>query len=134
MAPIGRRILVIDDDPAIRAFFLDLLREEGHRVETADTVAVARALAVIQRPDLVISDVSVWECAPNALPQVLAHDSQFRGLPLILCTALAPATIDELQSLLPANLYVLAKPFEIDDLLDRIADFLNPLEPTSFCE
>ncbi len=51
------RILVVDDDPSVRALVRDLLELEGHVVSAvADGYAALRAVAA-ERPDCVVLDV-----------------------------------------------------------------------------
>ncbi len=52
-----RRILVVDDDPAITALMSDFLVAEGFGVETAATASQAQALIARSVPDCVILDV-----------------------------------------------------------------------------
>lgn len=50
------RVLVVDDDPTLRALFAELLREAGHEVVTAGDGAEAVRLAGQARFDLVLLD------------------------------------------------------------------------------
>jgi PAS domain S-box-containing protein len=58
-APQGglERILVVDDEPALRAFFREVLAEQGYRVQCAKDAAEALALLEESPPDLLLSDV-----------------------------------------------------------------------------
>ena len=51
------RILVVDDDPAIRKIVRDRVRAAGHQVETAEDGQSALKLAAKLEPHLVISDI-----------------------------------------------------------------------------
>jgi two-component system, NtrC family, nitrogen regulation response regulator NtrX len=51
------RILVVDDEPDIRLLIEDILRDEGHSVRGADSVAAARAALAAQTPELMLLDV-----------------------------------------------------------------------------
>jgi DNA-binding response OmpR family regulator len=134
MEPILRRILVLDSDPAITNFLFDLLQEEGHRVDTASTVAAAQSLAATQPPDLLISDVRVWGYAATELPRILARDGHFGNTPVLFCVTLPVAQVDSLRAMLPPHMRILPKPFEIDELLEYVAALLLPNEPQGYCE
>ncbi len=111
------RILVIDDDAAVRTTLVDLLRAAGHQV--ADAEGGAAGLAHLDRDgfDLVLTDLGMpemtgWEVAA-------AIKDRFPSLPIILLTgwgepiesnALATRRIDR----------VLGKPIRLDDLLRTI--------------
>ncbi|MFD1950534.1 nitrogen regulation protein NR(I) [Sphingomonas arantia] len=51
------RILVVDDDAAIRTVVREALRRAGHSVELAPTLAAARARIAAFEPDVLITDV-----------------------------------------------------------------------------
>ena len=68
-------ILVIDDDPDVRAFVVESLVELGHRVREASDGTIGLALFEDQRPDLVVLDfimpgLSGAEVARRILDQV----------------------------------------------------------------
>ena len=54
-------ILVVEDDPAVREGMADLLRDRGHRAETAGTLAAAKTALRDGRFDAVVCDV----CLPD---------------------------------------------------------------------
>ncbi|MDN5923509.1 MAG: sigma-54 dependent transcriptional regulator, partial [Xanthomonadales bacterium] len=51
------RVLVVDDEPDIRALVRDILSDEGYAVEVASDVAAAREARRTQHPDLVLLDI-----------------------------------------------------------------------------
>ena len=53
----GRRVLIADDSPAVRASLADLLEEMGHEVKAAADGAEAVALAQAWRPEFVLLDI-----------------------------------------------------------------------------
>ncbi|HZU78098.1 MAG TPA: response regulator [Dehalococcoidia bacterium] len=120
-----RTVLVIDADPDFLQFMRDLLGDEGHRVETADSVAAARARLQAVQPDAVISSLSVWGRDTELAGTVLVGDPQLAGIPLLVCSA----DINGLERLRgvarEAGLGLLAKPFAIDDLLDQLDRLLD---------
>lgn len=51
------RILVVDDEPDIRATIKDILEDEGYAVDLAESAAAAREARRSQRPDVVLLDI-----------------------------------------------------------------------------
>ena len=51
------RILVVDDEPDIRATIKDILEDEGYLVDTAESAAGAREARRRQRPDVILLDI-----------------------------------------------------------------------------
>jgi CheY-like chemotaxis protein len=80
----GRRMLVVDDDPAVVWFFAGLLREEGAVViETTDGMEALKA-ARKERPDVVISDILMPNLDGFALCRELKRDPSLADVPVIL--------------------------------------------------
>jgi CheY-like chemotaxis protein len=80
----GRRMLVVDDDPAVVWFFAGLLREEGALViETTDGIEALKA-ARKERPDVVISDILMPNLDGFALCRELKRDPSLSDVPVIL--------------------------------------------------
>lgn len=122
------KILVINDSPD----FLGLMREilvfeGGYDVATLDqSEGVVRQISS-DRPDMVILDI-VFRQPPDGLAVAdrLAEADDTRDLPVLFCTALAERDIaeDVRQTIDSRNQRILYKPFEIDTLLDIVAEML----------
>lgn len=76
------RILVVDDEPEIRAAVGEILSDEGYEVALADSAAAARAEVSTTRPDLVLLDIWMegedgisllrhWASTPASAPPVV---------------------------------------------------------------
>lgn len=76
------RILVVDDEPGIRAAVGEILSDEGYEVALADSAAAARREAALSRPDLVLLDIWMegedgisllreWVNTPSGAPPVV---------------------------------------------------------------
>ena len=116
------RVLVIEDEPAVRGVLVDLLREAGYTVtEAADGMG---GLASCERevPDLVLTDLSMpglsgWDVAARCR-------ERFPQIPIGLVTGWG----DQLEPERVAGAaigFVLAKPFRADDVLREIARALG---------
>ena len=56
------RVLVVDDEPALREALSDALRAPGRKVVSAGSGQEALELARHDRPDLVVADVRLGDC------------------------------------------------------------------------
>ncbi len=82
-----KRILVVDDDEAIRTLLKEELTEEGYEVITASNARDALKLVEQEQLDLVVLDIRMPGMdGLEALPRILGLKE---GLPVILNTAYA---------------------------------------------
>ena len=90
-APDGQRlILVVDDEPSVRAMVLASIRVRGtaYRVIEAGNAAEAVVRAQTDRPDLVLLDVALpdhdgfWVCGQ------LKHNQATADIPVVMLTAM----------------------------------------------
>jgi DNA-binding response OmpR family regulator len=113
----ARRVLVVEDDPAIRRGLCDALRFGGFSAAEADRGDRALELILASHPDLVLLDVLLPGLDGFQLLERL-RDSLPR-LPVILLTAKSTPD-DRVRGLrLGADDYVV-KPFDIQELLARV--------------
>jgi PAS domain S-box-containing protein len=106
-------VLLVDDEPLVRASTADMLAEMGYEVVEADSGADALALIEVRVPDLVITDHLMPGLSGTDLALILA--SERPGLPVLIVSGYA-----ELDGL-PADLPRLTKPFRQADLADCVA-------------
>jgi DNA-binding NtrC family response regulator len=126
LAGVSGPILVIDDDLVFLEFLRALLSGEGYEVVAVASLAEARAWLGRQRPAVVIGDARIAGESDFAVVDLVAG-LPAPPVPLLLTTAYPPARVTEYVGAHPyPALSVLFKPFEIDDLLARVAQLLTP--------
>ena len=87
------RILLVDDDEAIRTVVSEALRREGHIVALAATVAQQRKQFESFAPDLLITDVILPD--GNGLDLVPDWLAQYPGMPIIILSEIGRASCRE---------------------------------------
>jgi DNA-binding response OmpR family regulator len=122
---LARQILVIDADVDFLSFMAALFEDEGHRVALAASVAEARCVLAERRPDLIISDLRVWRLPARELLPLLSADPQIHGIPLLLCSVAAQEVQHLIDVAASSHTDVLAKPFAIEELLERVNRLLE---------
>lgn len=111
-----RRVLVADDDPAIRNLLVYNLQAEGLEVEAVDNGGAVRAAALAMEPDLIVLDVMMPEQDGLSALRALREDPATEAIPVVLLTA--KATDAEVWEGWEAGAdYYITKPFDIDELL-----------------
>jgi DNA-binding response OmpR family regulator len=121
-----KRILVVEDDPAILTGLVDLLEGEGFVVEQATDGAAALARHAEARPDLVLLDVMIPEKSGYEVCREMRRTDP--GTPVIMLTAKGEE-VDKVVGLeLGADDYVV-KPFGVKELMARIRAVLRRGRP-----
>ncbi|HSN13164.1 MAG TPA: response regulator [Anaeromyxobacteraceae bacterium] len=115
----GARVLVVDDDPSIRAICVEVLAGHGYTVLEAADCAGARDVVLTGRPELVILDVQLPDGDGFELAEELAPARASSPFGLIFLTARG-GTADKVRGLrLGADDYV-TKPFDAQELVARV--------------
>ena len=113
----ARGVLVVDDDPAIRAFVSELLADEGYEVRAATNGRDALAVLATWRPDVILLDLMMPEMDGWAF---LA--SQRLNLELVCIPVIVMSASYNLRGgagrIAAAD--VVTKPFAIDQLLAKV--------------
>jgi hypothetical protein len=124
----GEHVLLVEDEPSVRALVAELLQEAGYRCTPVGAVESAlRVLHSEAAVDLLITDIGL----PGMNGRELANRArEWRPqLPILLITGYAGSAIEHKDFLGP-GMDILIKPFEIDVLLGKVRDMLDATAPT----
>jgi two-component system, NtrC family, response regulator AtoC len=120
------RILIADDDAAIRRMLRDLLEDEGYEVDEADKSGDVLAAFGNKKdsPDLVLMDVRMPDLSGIDVLRQISESHDDRQLPFVIMTAYGTSNIaiDAMQ--LGAYDY-LTKPFDLNDVLLTIQRYFD---------
>jgi DNA-binding response OmpR family regulator len=120
--PTGYRILVVDDDEAVRRLVARVLRAAGHEVVTMNDgrAALRTALGDSAQFDLLLTDVEMPGMSGIELARELrAKDPELRVLMISGYTEEAVGKVG------PDGIDLLGKPFSADDLIGRVRAVLT---------
>lgn len=117
------QILVVDDDPALRASLEDILAISGFGVMSAANGKDALAVLETRTPNLIISDITMHGMDGHALLQAVRERPALSATPFIFLSA--RFRTGEVPQSTEANVAYVSKPFEIPDLLREIERMLS---------
>jgi two-component system KDP operon response regulator KdpE len=121
----GARILVVDDEPAIRRAVSTNLGRHGFRIEEAETGQQALDLLASFRPDLLVLDLTLPDIDGIQLIEAIRE----RSAAPIIVLSVREGERDKVTALnLGADDY-LPKPFSVEELLARIRVALRHITP-----
>jgi CheY-like chemotaxis protein len=115
----GRRILVVDDDPDIRALANLALSQDGHIVVEASSGQEALAAIAAQAPDLLVLDLLMPVQGGLEVLKILRSSPVTAGLPVVVLTAMDDEANTRAGFEFGATDYV-TKPFSIPQLAARV--------------
>jgi DNA-binding response OmpR family regulator len=113
-------ILIVEDDPELRAFYRALLQMEGFTV-----VAVEDGIDALRRieadpPDAVVLDLGLPRLGGRDVHRELAGRTEMRGIPVVIVTG---EPIDDLD---PKDFAcILRKPLDPQSLITAVHDCLR---------
>lgn len=121
MAEPSAKILVVDDEEQIRRALASILKSHGYRVVLATTGAEGTKLAIDERPDLVVLDLTLPDIDGIALAAELRT---WLKVP-ILVLSVRSADDDKIAALDAGADDYLTKPFSAGELLARVRALLR---------
>ena len=104
------KILVVDDEEGILDLLDDCLTEHGFDVISANNGASALTQVYQERPDVVLLDLNIPEANGYEVLRELRDEPTTKNLPVIMLTAVSPATGEQTAVELGVNHY-LSKPW-----------------------
>ena len=118
-------VLVVEDDPVQRGLLVDVLADEGYTVLAAEDAPRALRLAREHAPGLVLADQGLPGPSGLDLLAALRAGEATHRIPLVLLSGLPPDGDGHRPDA------VLAKPFDLDELLAFVARALGPVGPAA---
>src|SRR4026207_2393760 len=127
MSSSGKMVLLVEDNEDNRIVYSTILKHFGYKVTEALNGEEGISKARSEHPDLILMDISIpiidgWEAT-----QVLKHDPQTRGIPIIALTAHALASDREKAMEVGCDGY-LAKPCEPRAVVAEVQRFLGKVD------
>ena len=120
-------IAVVETDPGILTLMTEELGRAGYQILPATTVSQAYRLIQRDVPDLIILDVRLDHPEGGwILFNVLRRDPATAHIPVIVCSGdiqFLDAIVDRLPE---ERCKIVEKPFEWEDLLEKIDQFIDP--------
>jgi CheY-like chemotaxis protein len=121
-----RTILIVDDDPLILQFLMEVLKPLGHQIVTATEGYEATMRAQQDKPDLIITDIEMPAGSGPVFYDRVQHFSGSMGKPVIFISGRQDGA-----QLVPSkpNVRFIPKPVDIEVLLTTIEELLPSERP-----
>jgi twitching motility two-component system response regulator PilH len=130
---MGKKVLVVDDDPDVRLFNVTVLEENGYTPIVATNGEEGKNLARQEKPDLVILDVLMPRESGIRLYRELKTNKSLKHIPVIMLSGIAEESFLRSQKVLaefgdkvvPDPEAYLEKPVEAEELAETIKKVLG---------
>jgi DNA-binding response OmpR family regulator len=121
---VSNRVLVVEDEPAIRDAIVFMLRREGHDVVEAGRGDDALERVLEEPFDLVVLDLMLPGLSGTEVCRQLRASEQAADVPIIMLTARS-GELDRVLGLEAGADDYIAKPFSLPELLARVRALLR---------
>jgi DNA-binding response OmpR family regulator len=113
-------VVVVDDDPAIRAMLVKALGGTYTVYEASDGQEALATLGAIPVPDAIVSDVMMPRLDGLGLLKILRKDQALRRVPVLMLTAKDTA-LDVIAGINVGARHYVTKPFKVADVVAKVA-------------
>jgi CRP/FNR family cyclic AMP-dependent transcriptional regulator len=124
---MSKKILLIEDNKAVRENIIEILELANYRVSGAENGKIGVELATRENPDLIICDIMMPELDGYGVLHMLAKAPKTSAIPFIFLTAKAERTDFRKGMEMGADDYI-TKPFDDIELLNAVEMRLKKTE------
>jgi CheY-like chemotaxis protein len=119
-----KKALIVDDNANNLTLEKDLLETAGFEVFTAENATSGIALAVKEKPDIIIMDMRLPDMRGSEAARVLLQHEETRNIPIVFVTASVLAEgIEEIKAI--PNAVFMSKPINTRTFAKEISHFLK---------
>lgn len=119
------KVMIVEDDDSLREIYGIRLTAEGYAVVSAHDGEEALAVAVRERPDLVISDVMMPKISGFDMLDILRSTPETQNIKVIMMTALSSDDQRERGENLGADRYLVKSQVGIEDVINVVHEVLG---------
>lgn len=124
------KILLVEDDKSLREIYGVRLQAEGYEIVSAGDGEEALALAIKERPDLIVSDVMMPKISGFDMLDILRSTSETKDVKVIMMTALSSEDQRARGESLGADRYLVKSQVGIEDVVRTVHEVFGDI-PTA---
>lgn len=119
------KIMLVEDDKSLREIYSIRLVAEGYEVVSAGDGEEALAIAVQQKPDLIVSDVMMPKISGFDMLDILRSTPETKDIKVIMMTALSSEEQRQRGESLGADKYLVKSQVGIEDVINAVHEVLG---------
>jgi len=118
------KLMLVEDDNNLREIYGARLQAEGYEIVSAKDGEEALALAVKERPDLIVSDVMMPKISGFDMLDILRSTTETKNTKVIMMTALSQKEDQERGEKLGADRYLVKSQVTLEDVVKVVGEVL----------
>jgi CheY-like chemotaxis protein len=118
VSPVGKTILIVEDEEAVRELEKFILEQVGYEVMEARDGLEGLTKAEFKKPDLILLDLMMPDVSGGRMFDEMKRHPATEGIPIVVVTGKPDAHQIFDDQIGPEN--VIMKPFEAETLLSQI--------------
>ena len=119
------KVMIVEDDAALREIYGIRITAEGYTVVTAGDGEEALAVAVREKPDLILSDVMMPKISGFDMLDILRNTPETAKIKVVMMTALSSDDQRARGERLGADRYLVKSQVGIEDVINTIHEVLG---------
>lgn len=119
------KIMVVEDDASLREIYSIRITAEGYDVVSAGDGEEALAVAVREKPDLILSDIMMPKISGFDMLDILRSTPETASIKVVMMTALSADDQRQRGERLGADRYLVKSQVGIEDVVNTIHEVLN---------
>ena len=125
------KILLVEDDKSLREIYGVRLLAEGYDIVSAGDGEEALAMAIKEKPQLIVSDVMMPKISGFDMLDILRSTTETKDIRVIMMTALSSEDQRQRGEQLGADRYLVKSQVGIEDVVRTVHDVLSDLPGVS---
>ena len=125
------KVMLVEDDKSLREIYGVRLLAEGYDIVSAGDGEEALAMAIKERPQLIVSDVMMPKISGFDMLDILRSTTETKNIKVIMMTALSSEEQRQRGETLGADRYLVKSQVGIEDVVRAVHEVLEdqPLHP-----
>ena len=119
------KIMVVEDDASLREIYGIRIAAEGYDIVSAGDGEEALAMAVREKPDLILADIMMPKISGFDMLDILRSTPETAGIKVIMMTALSGNDQRQRGERLGADRYLVKSQVGIEDMVNAIHEVLG---------
>jgi len=121
---VSRKILIVEDNQDSRELVVKILKNKGYQIIEAIDGAEALEKARVEKPDLILMDISIPKIDGYEVTKRLKSEEDFKDIPIVALTA--HAMKGDREKFITAGFEgYISKPINVRELPGQVRDYLR---------